>query len=82
MKFYMCPNKVLNFNKLTPVKFIVFSVTKSHHATSVCETRMGAGAKIDLEKVTKIRVLLLSSFSIGYKTSSRSTDHVYLSTNP
>src|ERR1700722_1980506 len=46
------------------------------------ETRMGADAKIDLEKVTKIRVLLLSSFSIGCRTSSRSTDHLYLSTNP
>ena len=46
------------------------------------ETRMGADAKIDLEKVTKIRVLLLSSFSIGSRKSSRSTDHLYLSTNP
>jgi len=48
----------------------------------ICETRMGTDGKIDLEKVTKIHVLLLSSLSIGCRTSSRSTDHLYLSTNP
>jgi hypothetical protein len=46
------------------------------------DTRMGANAKIDLEKVTEIRVPLLSSFSIGCRTSPRSTDHLYMSTNP
>jgi hypothetical protein len=38
--------------------------------------------RIDLEKVTKIHVLLPSSLLIGCRTSSRSTDHPYLSTNP